>query len=187
MSLGSMLGSFMLLYCILALFGTFLIYRDVESTGCDPSNSVENNVTCEQSGPDVFGAMLGIAFAAQGLSQIGNFIAIFTSSRVACYEAMQAINRTAGAPEEEIYEDEPNGDSTDNDVEEANGKHLRAILPEYGIDSSSTGGLRPPVIKGAISFKNVGFFYPTRPNDPILEGFNLDIEAGKTVAFVGPR
>jgi ATP-binding cassette, subfamily B (MDR/TAP), member 1 len=56
---GSMLGTFMLLYCILTLFGSFLLYRDVRSDGCDPSASVTNNATCETDGPGVFGAMLG--------------------------------------------------------------------------------------------------------------------------------
>jgi ATP-binding cassette, subfamily B (MDR/TAP), member 1 len=56
---GSMLGSFMMLYCILTLFGSFLLYRDVRSDGCDPSSSRSNNVTCETDGPGVFGAMLG--------------------------------------------------------------------------------------------------------------------------------
>jgi hypothetical protein len=32
---GSMLGSFLLLYAILTLYGTFLLYEDVEDTGCD--------------------------------------------------------------------------------------------------------------------------------------------------------
>ena len=56
---GSMLGTFMLLYCVLTLYGTSLLYNDVESTGCDPSSGVASNDTCQSSGPDVFGAMLG--------------------------------------------------------------------------------------------------------------------------------
>jgi ATP-binding cassette subfamily B (MDR/TAP) protein 1 len=68
---GAMLGSFLLLYCILTLYGTALLYRDVEETGCDPSGAIMTNTTCETSGSDVFGAMLGVAFAAQGVSQVG--------------------------------------------------------------------------------------------------------------------
>ncbi|RIY33359.1 ABC transporter transmembrane domain-containing protein [Psittacicella gerlachiana] len=36
-----------------------------------------------------------------------------------------------------------------------------------------------------IKYEDVGFAYPTRPDEPILENFNLTIEAGKTYAFVG--
>ncbi len=40
--------------------------------------------------------------------------------------------------------------------------------------------------KGAISFHNVCFTYPSRPDQPVLTNFSLDIPAGSTVAFVGP-
>jgi ATP-binding cassette, subfamily B (MDR/TAP), member 1 len=56
-----MLGSFMLLYCVLTLYGSFLLYRDVQDEGCDPSGGLGDlgNGTCDSSGPEVFGAMLG--------------------------------------------------------------------------------------------------------------------------------
>ncbi len=80
----------------------------------DPSDSVPNNPACPQSGPDVFGAMLGVAFAAQGVSQTGNFFGIFTEARVACYAALQAIHRKAGSPEQVIYEkDKKEDDKTE--------------------------------------------------------------------------
>ncbi|KAK5649149.1 hypothetical protein RI129_004041 [Pyrocoelia pectoralis] len=40
-------------------------------------------------------------------------------------------------------------------------------------------------VKGEIVFKDVVFAYPTRPQQVILENFNLRIPAGKTVAIVG--
>lgn len=40
-------------------------------------------------------------------------------------------------------------------------------------------------IKGRVEFKNVFFSYPTRPDQMILKGLSLRIEAGKTVALVG--
>jgi ATP-binding cassette subfamily B (MDR/TAP) protein 1 len=37
-----------------------------------------------------------------------------------------------------------------------------------------------------IEFRNVVFAYPSRPNDVIFSNFNLQIEAGSSVALVGP-
>jgi ATP-binding cassette subfamily B (MDR/TAP) protein 1 len=194
-----MLGSFLFLYCILTLYGTSLLYKDVEETGCDPSAGVEGVETCESSGPDVFGAMLGVAFAAQGISQVGNFVEALAAARVAAYEALEAINRKPGALREIIYK------TAEDIVEDLNSsvhskkskkskapdieggeKEIKAILPKYEIDSSSDTGLKPKDIQGAISFKDVCFTYPTRPNDPVLKGMTFDIAPGETVAFVGP-
>ena len=41
-------------------------------------------------------------------------------------------------------------------------------------------------VRGEIVFDNVHFAYPSRPNSPILEGFNITIKPGEMVAFVGP-
>ena len=41
-------------------------------------------------------------------------------------------------------------------------------------------------IHGKIEFKNIKFIYPSdKSQRPILNGLNLEIEAGKKVAFVG--
>ena len=42
----------------------------------------------------------------------------------------------------------------------------------------------PP--RGSLSFRNVTFRYPARPETPALSDFNLEIEPGETVAIVGP-
>jgi ATP-binding cassette subfamily B protein len=44
----------------------------------------------------------------------------------------------------------------------------------------------PARASGRISFKNLKFHYPSRPDDAALEDFSLDIEPGETVAIVGP-
>jgi ATP-binding cassette subfamily B protein len=44
----------------------------------------------------------------------------------------------------------------------------------------------PGRANGSISFKNLKFNYPSRPETAALEDFCLDIKAGETVAFVGP-
>ena len=193
-----MLGSFIILYCVLTLFGTYLLWSDVQDSGCDPSNSVKGNDTCPNSGPQVFGAMLGVAFASQGVSQVGNFLETFTAARVAAYPALQAMKRKPGAPAEKIYEteeessdetksiDKSESTATKNVVKEDGERKVKAILPEYVIDAFSEEGQRPTNIKGQITFKNVEFTYPTRPDNLILKGLNLQIEPGKTVALVGP-
>ncbi|XP_026421884.1 ABC transporter B family member 15-like isoform X2 [Papaver somniferum] len=53
------------------------------------------------------------------------------------------------------------------------------------IDSDSTKGKILPSISGSIEFKNIEFVYPSRPKTLVLKDFNLDIEAGNTIALVG--
>ncbi|KAL4619224.1 hypothetical protein ACB092_06G064300 [Castanea dentata] len=40
-------------------------------------------------------------------------------------------------------------------------------------------------VRGEIEFKDVYFCYPSRPDTPILEDFNLKVRAGQTVGLVG--
>lgn len=42
----------------------------------------------------------------------------------------------------------------------------------------------PP--RGSLSFRNVTFRYPARPDTPAIKDFNLEIEPGETIAIVGP-
>ena len=182
---GSMLGSFMLLYAVLTLYGSYLLYKDVEENHCDPSNAVPEIHTCSNSGPEVFGAMLGVAFAAQGLSQVGNSFEALGQARVACAQALLAIDRTLGTEETTVTKAV---DLTAKEGEEEPALEESYVLPKYEIDSSSHHGLSPEISEGEVVFENVKFAYPTRRDNFIFDGgFNLTIEAGKTVALVGPR
>jgi ATP-binding cassette subfamily B (MDR/TAP) protein 1 len=190
---GSMLGSFLSLYAILCVYGSFLLYHDVQEDGCDPSAGVSDNETCGNSGPDVFGAMLGVAFAAQGIGQVGNALETFSTAKASVFEALKAINRKPGTDKEMIYHDpeeeelsKSTGSFQSADIETPEGR-VKAILPKYEIDALSEEGLKPKEIQGRLTFDNVKFSYPTRPGQQILNGFSIDIEAGKTIAFVGPR
>jgi len=143
--------------------------------------------------------MLGIAFAAQGLSQVGNFTDALGAARVAVFEALQAIDRKPGAEREVIYKTKEDfldelsstvhsrrsSQASLRDVEIGDEKEIKAILPKFEIDSLSREGERPRV-SGAISLQNVEFSYPTRPDDPVLQGLSLDIKPGEVVALVGP-
>lgn len=48
------------------------------------------------------------------------------------------------------------------------------------------GGLRPAQVPhGRISFEGVRFAFPSRPDNPILDGLSLELEPGRTTAIVG--
>lgn len=49
------------------------------------------------------------------------------------------------------------------------------------IDSLSEEGLHPTELRGALRFDNVAFSYPSRPDEKILHGLSLDIQAKETV------
>ena len=54
------------------------------------------------------------------------------------------------------------------------------------IDSLTPNGLRPSSINGNIKFTDVHFRYPARKDVKVLNGLNLEVLAGQTVALVGP-
>ncbi|KAM6451004.1 ATP-dependent translocase ABCB1 [Liasis olivaceus] len=56
---------------------------------------------------------------------------------------------------------------------------------EPQIDSYSESGYKPDQITGNLSFQNVYFNYPSRPDVKILKGLNLQINSGQTIALVG--
>lgn len=41
-------------------------------------------------------------------------------------------------------------------------------------------------LEGNMTFREVKFNYPTRPDIPVLQGLNLDVKKGQTLALVGP-
>mmetsp|Transcript_14452 Transcript_14452/g.28543 ORF Transcript_14452/g.28543 Transcript_14452/m.28543 type:complete len:648 (-) Transcript_14452:143-2086(-) len=53
------------------------------------------------------------------------------------------------------------------------------------INSFSDAGEKPTSVQGLIQFENVEFTYPSRPDQPVCNGYNLHIPAGTTCALVG--
>ncbi|NXO70839.1 MDR1 protein, partial [Phainopepla nitens] len=53
------------------------------------------------------------------------------------------------------------------------------------IDSYSEEGDKPETFEGNITIKDVVFNYPNRPKVKILQGLNLEVEKGQTLALVG--
>lgn len=179
---GSMMGSFLVSYIVLTLYGAYLLYSQVGREGCDPSNTLGSlNKTCTTTGFEVFGALMGISFGAMGLAQIANAVEAFTAARAAAHPALEAIKRTIAS--DETYVDNVETPIVDGVV---SAKRSDISLPKYVIDSSSDKGMKPKSIDGQIDFNYVTFAYPTRPDTLVFNGFSLNIRAGQTVALVGP-
>ncbi|KAG5535023.1 hypothetical protein RHGRI_022958 [Rhododendron griersonianum] len=64
-------------------------------------------------------------------------------------------------------------------------KILKLIQRVPKIDSDNMDGQILESILGEVEFKNVEFAYPSRPDTPIFQNFNLKIPSGLTVALVG--
>lgn len=48
-----------------------------------------------------------------------------------------------------------------------------------------SGGKSLPNLQGNVSFSNVNFHYPSRPNQTVLQDVNIDLKQGKTLSIVG--
>ncbi len=82
---------------------------------------------------------------------------------------------------------EPAANNNDAAAADANGAGSSAgSAGSAAVGSSSGSGLiEPAVLAGDIVFSDVHFAYPSRPEAKVLDGLNLRIPAGKTVALVG--
>jgi ATP-binding cassette subfamily B (MDR/TAP) protein 1 len=62
---------------------------------------------------------------------------------------------------------------------------FRLLERKSKIDPFNPEGQKPSVLLGDLSFENIDFAYPTRPDVTVLAKFNLQVKHGQTVAFVG--
>ncbi|XP_061185952.1 ATP-dependent translocase ABCB1-like isoform X2 [Saccostrea echinata] len=56
---------------------------------------------------------------------------------------------------------------------------------EPKIDPYSEEGIKDESFTSAVSFRNIHFRYPTRPDVEVLQGLNLEVTPGETLALVG--
>jgi ATP-binding cassette subfamily B (MDR/TAP) protein 1 len=122
----------------------------------------------------IYGAY-GLAFfyggilVAQGHANVGIVINVFMSILIGSFSMamltpeLQAVTKARGAA----------------------AKLFATIDRVPLIDSSDPGGFKPDTVQGTISFENVKFHYPSRPNVPILKGLSTTFPAGQTIALVG--
>lgn len=68
----------------------------------------------------------------------------------------------------------------------AAGRCLEIISTESEIKAPENPVHFPASPEGRLAFENVSFAYPSRPSEIILNGFDLDVRGGETVAIVGP-
>src|SRR5690606_20488236 len=76
-----------------------------------------------------------------------------------------------------------------NELQKAAGGmgRIGELLDEQATVVAPASPRRLPVpVRGAVALRDVVFHYPSRPDAPALEGFNLDVAPGETVALVGP-
>ncbi|ERL93338.1 hypothetical protein D910_10631 [Dendroctonus ponderosae] len=67
----------------------------------------------------------------------------------------------------------------------AGGKIFHTIDTSPTINQSKNSGAKLDQVRGNIKLQNVKFQYPSRKDVPILQGIDLEIQAGDTVALVG--
>ncbi|HEV7382152.1 MAG TPA: ABC transporter transmembrane domain-containing protein [Dyadobacter sp.] len=122
----------------------------------------------------LFGGIVGVVWFGAGLVQAGemNLADLFTfilyttfigASISGMGDLYAQINKTVGASERlfEILEEEPEIQSEES-----------AAMPAARID-------------GHVSYQDIHFSYPSRPDLPVLKGISFDIKAGEKIALVG--
>lgn len=186
---GAVVGSFLMCYLPLILYGGSMIYNSVRETGCDPSGTIEDNTDCSAKASILFGATMGLTFGGAAIPQVLGALRAFSSARAAVHPAIVVMSRKFTNDGNESPEEAVVVQEKESSFQRRRGRRSPSIvanLPEYSIDSSSTLGSRLKAVKGTIEFRNVDFSYPTRKERKILNGFSLTIPSGKTVALVGP-
>jgi ATP-binding cassette subfamily B protein len=62
---------------------------------------------------------------------------------------------------------------------------IELLSTKSAIETPDTPLQLPTPVRGEISFDAVSFSYPTRPDQPTLEGLSMSVQPGETIAIVG--
>jgi ATP-binding cassette subfamily B protein len=98
------------------------------------------------------------------LTQFAGYAIIFVTGMGALSETWGDLQRAAGASE----------------------RLMELLHTQPAISTPANPVLLPSPARGAVTFKDVVFHYPTRPDAAALNGFSLSIQPGEAVALVGP-
>jgi ATP-binding cassette, subfamily B, bacterial len=109
-------------------------------------------------------AVLEHRMTAGQLSQFLIYAAIVAAAFVALTEMWGEMQRAAGAME----------------------RLAELLAAEPGIVAPAHPAMLPARVRGDVSFDNVSFRYPSRPDTFALADYTLEIRSGETVAVVGP-
>lgn len=75
---------------------------------------------------------------------------------------------------------------TSGELLQALGSFERVLQLLNFAPESTHGSIQPKTLKRSITFKDIEFSYPSRPDQQVLSRINFEIELGKSVALVGP-
>ena len=110
-------------------------------------------------------AVIAGDISAGHLGQTVVFVIIFVGAVAVLSEVYGDLLRAAGATE----------------------RLMELLVAQSPVGDPAVAAALPMVQGGsAVVFENVVFHYPSRPTQPALQQFNLNIRAGETVALVGP-
>ncbi|KZO93898.1 hypothetical protein CALVIDRAFT_502257 [Calocera viscosa TUFC12733] len=65
------------------------------------------------------------------------------------------------------------------------GERVFSLIDRVPAVQPGVGEAFVPTARGVIRFENVGFRYPSRPDVMVLQGFNMELRTGESVALVG--
>lgn len=102
-----------------------------------------------------------------------------TGGSIAAFVFTGVLVGTAFGALSEVYGDLLRGSG-------AAGRMGELLAAQPDIEAPSHPVPLPEPARGALSFQNVSFHYPTRPDDKAVHELSLDIRPGETIAVVGP-
>ena len=120
---------------------------------------------------DIYKSMIAIVFGALTLGQNSSFMSNYAA-------AIQAGERVLG-----LLNKEPLIDAFNTGIKRFSYKFDWTEISN--LTWLLIGGVEPQSCHGHLKVKGVNFAYPTRPKNPVMSDFSIEIKPGETVALVG--